>query len=300
MSSNCHIAAYAEGAVCPPNLAGNLQNIKNAGWDTIMVSLFHVETDGSITINGNPLETSWNEQLMELKTGGTVKTLLATFGGWDDVFTNIQTIYNNNNNSFEGTALQANAAAFKQNFPAFDLIDMDVEYPNGPPENYQACVTAFCEMWIQLGYGITFCPYTDTSFWTGMLVTLEQSYPGAVKWWNLQCYAGGGGNKPADWNTAIQQALPGFNTDGYIWVSDWTRFWDVEQWGSFWNGHCPAAVQSWIGGFAGPAYIGGAFLWTIDQILDYEATTKQHPDPESCGPKVVQQDYVNALIAGLG
>jgi hypothetical protein len=174
---------------------------------------------------------------------------------------------------------------------------MDVEYPNGQPANAQACFIAFCEMWAALGYGITFCPYGNMGFWTGALSALETSYPGVVKWWNLQCYAGGGNNNPADWNTAIQQALPGFNTNGFILVSDWTRFWDVEQWGAFWNGDCPAAVQSLI---AGTAYIGGAFLWTIDQILDYEATARQHPDPQSCGPNMVQADYINALKAGLG
>jgi len=304
MTTDLNIAAYGEGILYPPNLATNMTAMQQAGWTSLMVSLFQVDRAGDITFNGNAIisngnyvgDSTWPSQLAQLKSTGTIETLLATFGGWDSAFQNIQDIYNGNNNSFAGTALQANCTVFRATFPAFDLIDMDVEYPDGMPTNATACFIAFCEMWIEAGFGITFCPYQDMPFWTAALVTIEQNHPGAVKWWNLQCYAGGQGNNPSDWARAITKALPNFNTNGYILSSDWTRFWNSQD--NAWEGDCPAAVESLLSSFRGEACVGGGFIWTIDQIIDYAAETKINPDPGNCG-NVGMTDYVNAIVNGL-
>ena len=300
-----NIAAYGEGILYPPNLELNMNEIQNAGWTSLMVSLFQVSSAGDISINGNNLisegkyvgDLSWPQQLVNLKSSGTIKTLLATFGGWDSAFQNIQDIYNEND-TFKGTQLEANSKVFRRTFPAFDLIDMDVEYPNGKPPNAQAAFIAFCEMWIEVGFDITFCPYEDKPFWTNSLVAIENKYPGAVKWWNLQCYAGGGGNNPEHWAKAIKQALPTFNVDGYILASDWTRFWNSSAIPPQWQGDCPTAVKSLLSQFSGQSCVGGGFIWTIDQILDYSKEEQTHPDPESCG-NVGMVDYVNAIKQAL-
>jgi len=301
MTTNFNIAAYGEGILYPTTLAANMAAIQQAGWTSLMVSLFQVDSTGDITFNGTTIisngsyqgDGAWPGQLADLKSGGTITTLLATFGGWDSAFQNIQNIYANNNNSFAGTTLQANCAVFKQTFPAFDLIDMDVEYPDGTPANACACFVAFCEMWIEAGYGLTFCPYEAMSFWTDALKAIENMHPGAVKWWNLQCYAGGAGNNPATWATAITEALPDFNTNGYILASDWTRFYSPP-----WEGDCPPAVATLLSNFAGQPCVGGGFIWTIDQIINYAADTQQNPDSNNCGD-VGMTDYVNAIINGL-
>ena len=303
MKNNINIAAYGEGILYPPNLALNMTNIQNAGWTSLMVSLFQVSTTGDISINGNPLisngkyvaNSDWPQQLLNLKGSGTIKTLLATFGGWDSAFQNIQDIYNKND-TFKGTQLEANCKVFRDTFPAFDLIDMDVEYPNGKPKNAQAAFIAFCEMWIEVGFNITFCPYEDISFWTNSLVAIEKKYPGTVKWWNLQCYAGGGGNNPEKWANAIKKALPTFNVDGYILASDWSRFWNSSS--NNWQGDCPNTMKSFLSQFKGQSCIGGGFIWTIDQIINYSTEEKTHPDPQSCG-NVNMTDYVNAIKTAL-
>jgi hypothetical protein len=299
MKNSLNIAAYGEGILCPPKLASNMSAIQKAGWTSIMVSLFQVSPEGDISINGNVLisngkyvgDSSWPSQLVQLKSKGTIKNLLATFGGWDSAFQNIQNIYDKNN-TFKGTALSRNCKVFRKTFPAFDLIDMDVEYPDGQPKNAQAAFIAFCEMWIEVGFNITFCPYEDTQFWTNSLVAIENKYPGAVKWWNLQCYAGGNGNDPAQWANAIKSVLPKFNTDSYILVSDWTRFWNGQD--NAWDGDCPNALKSFLASFTGEVCVGGGFIWTIDQIVDYNSDTKIHPDPHNCG-NVAMIDYVNAI-----
>lgn len=296
--STLNIAAYGEGIMYPPTLEQNMFAITQAGWTSIILSLFHIDSSGDIIYN-NPMivqngayvgDAAWPGQVAQLKKDSPVTTILASIGGGGvSDFSNIQTIYDNNNNSFNETPLQKNFQVFRQSFPAIDLIDMDCE------DNYdQPSFVAFCEMLIDIGFGITFCPYRNKGFWTGSLTAIEQDYPGAVKWWNLQCYDGGAGNDPATWAAAIQKAIPGFNTDGFILAGDWSRLWN----GQYWQGDCPSQVQSLLSPFEPESCVGGAFIWTIDNMIDYAAISKQHPDPGSCGD-VEMPDYVAAIADAL-
>jgi hypothetical protein len=83
-----------------------------------------------------------------------------------------------------------------------------------------------------------------------------------VKWWNLQCYDGGGGNNPQDWADAIAKDAPSHQTEGYIVAGDWVRFYDPDA-GS-WAGDCPNAMEQLFSGFRKQACVGGGFLWSLD------------------------------------
>jgi hypothetical protein len=220
--------------------------------------------------------------------------LLASFGGakgWVYDFETIQSIYESNGNSFQGTNLQANLAEFSRVFfPAITTIDMDNEDKYDVPS-----FVAFCEMLIKMAFTITFCPFEEEDFWTESLVQLEEDSPGAVLWWNLQCYAGGEDNDPKTWAGYIQTALPGFKTDRYILASDWTRFWDTDP-PPRWNGHCPTNMQSWLARFKGDSCIGGAFIWTMDQIFIFAKSSKQHPESGCDSTGGSQTAYVNAML----
>ena len=89
------------------------------------------------------------------------------------------------------------------------LIDMDVENTYD-----QTSFVAFCQMLAGIRFGITFCPYGSVSFWVNSLAAFNQSNPGAVKWWNLQCYDGGNLNDPAQWAQAIVTKIRTFNPHG--------------------------------------------------------------------------------------
>jgi hypothetical protein len=306
--ANRSIAAFGLGELYPPNLANNMSALQTAGWTTIIVSLFHIDAAGNLGFNDTPIinngqyvgSTDWPGQLKKLVqgSGSTVTTLEASIGGWGvSDFANIQTIYQNNNKSFAGTLLQKTFQTFYTTFPVITLIDMDMENTYD-----QASFVAFCQMLIQIGFGITFCPYTMQSFWTASLAALNKSNPGAVKWWNLQCYAGGGGNDPQDWASAITSAIPGFNTNGFILASDWSR--NLNQPSSnpsswYWEGDCPPAMQNLLSNFATESCVGGAFVWNIDQILNYASDQKKKPDPQPCG-NVGMTDYVAAINKALG
>jgi hypothetical protein len=90
-----------------------------------------------------------------------------------------------------------------------------------------------------------------------------------VKWWNLQCYAGGGGNDPQTWANAITAQIPGFSTDKYVLAGDWARLYDPSE--KFWGGgDCPSEVTKKISDFSKAACFGGAFIWNMDQIVQAE------------------------------
>ena len=322
--ANRQIAAYGLGEVYPPNLDKNMSALQTAGWTTIIVGLFHidgpnnvgpahkpVDAAGNLYVNDTKIidnnqyigSADWPNQLQQLikGPGSTVTTLAASIGGWGvEDFANVKSIYEGNNNSFVGTLLEKTFNTFYTKFPVIRLIDMDTENTYDQPS-----FVAFCQMLIKIGFGITFCPYDQgqQAFWTGSLEALNKSNPGAVKWWNLQCYAGGGPpdlNDPQAWADGICDAIPGFNTTNFILCSDWSRNLaqpDPSTWQ--WEGDCPLAMQTLIESFAREKCVAGAFLWNIDQILNYATDQKKLPDPKPCG-NVGITDYLAALKKGLG
>jgi len=308
-------AAYGSGILYPPNLTPALSTtVKNSGIETLILWAFHIETNGNIVFNNTPIITydrskgksqylgnaNWPTQLQALMgTGSKITQMEASIGGYDtNDFLNIKTIYTNHGQSFDNTALQSNFRLFKQTFPTIALIDMDVEGPN--PENYdQQSFVAFCQMLIEIGFDITFCPYTLPTYWTGSLKALNTSNPGAVKWWNLQCYAGGTGNNADTWAGYITSTIPGFNTDGFILVSGSSRYYNTIN--QQWQGDCVPAFKTLMSTFKGEKSVGGGFLWNIDQVEGYAEEIKTHPDPEECSSSNRSlADYISAIVAGLG
>jgi hypothetical protein len=281
-----NIALYAGGPLGPSEIGQNLAATQQAGWTTIILSLFHIgrpevsgQNYGDIIFNDSMTvsqgeyvaDPSWPDNVARLKQdGSSVTQIYASVGGGGPVqdYQTIQKIYQDNGNSFSGTMLESNFQVLRQRFPAIDGIDLDCE------DNYdQASFVAFCQMLIGLGFDLTFCPYAgwEMSFWTGSLAQIEEQQPGAVKWWNLQCYDGGSGNDPKNWADAITTATPAFPTDGFIVAGDW-------------NEDSPSQVTSLFSTFAGEACLGGGFIWNMDGILGGGST---------------MEGYVNAIKSGI-
>jgi hypothetical protein len=275
-------ALYAGRALGPSKISETVEIIK--GSSSIILG-------GKDVGKLNPdFDRSWPERLANLKRSAGIKEIYASFGGGSPVvdFETVQKIYDGNNGSFEGTSLQTNFALFKRTFPAIDGIDMDCE-DNYDPKSF----VAFCRMLIDMGLSITFCPYESTEFWVDALAQLTQTNVGAVTWWNLQCYAGGGGNNPQDWANEIKAKLPAFNTDRFILASDWSRFYEDDENYKGWEGHCPQDVKAHLSAFGKQACVGGAFLWNMDQILEFG------PRAEGCSRPVTMNDYFNAIRDAL-
>ncbi len=282
------IGAYVEGIIYP-NPPANLYNeIKAAGWTNIILSMYHVDITGNISFNNHRIveggnyigRPEWPTLIADMKAGSKITSISASVGGWGVTdFAHIKAIYNANNKSFAGTAMQENFRCLRRNFRAIDTIDLDCE------ETYdQPSFVAFCQMLIDIGYDISFCPYTFPSFWVNALYDLETYKPGAVKSWNAQCYIGGAPNVPRLWVNAIASAMPKFNTEGFIISGDRCRVPGRPD-----TTDCPAEVASRLRDFAGP-YLGGGFIWTIDHIIKHQNDTAS-----DCGKNVRMEDYVNAI-----
>lgn len=300
--SRLNFAVYAEGCMYPntnnkQSVQQTISQLQNSGFYTAILGLFHIgrndneigayQNPGDIYFNntlvfsdgefvgyrGYGKDPSWPDLVASIK-GGTVSTVCASIGGGGVFdYTTIAEIYHNNGNSFDKTNLEKNFRTMKTVLPDISIIDMDNEDNWTDVDSF----VAFCKMLIDIGFAITFCPYTDKSFWTDSLKALNTSNPGAVKWWNLQCYDGGAPNDPATWASAITSAIPGFSTDGYILAGDWTN-------------DTPAGVQALMSGFQKESCVGGGFIWTLDNIIEQNLS-----DP---GKQMTA--YVDAISVGLG
>ena len=309
---------------------GNVQTFLTSGLNTVILGLFHIGRDfdidppqllGDIYFNGTLVfsqghyvgygsnagdTTSWAQLVESLSGDGRITRVLGSIGGEEEViydFRAIQKIYETNHGSFKGTNLERNLQMLRRVLPMISIIDMDNEETDSVT---QESFTAFCRMLVQkeMGFGITFCPYRDQTFWTSALKALSDSNPGAVKWWNLQCYAGGGDNDPKTWAGYISQAMPNFDTTGYIVGSDWSRFYNTQF--QQWQGDFPlstragSSVYTFFNPWASEHAIGGGFLWNADQVLSYEADNQkygQDPYYDVSGSSLGQ--YVSAMATAL-
>lgn len=240
-----------------------------AGWTTIIIGLFHIgrpdipgQQYGDIIFGGGPIviqngqyllpDYSWPEAIANLKgSGSSITQIYASFGGGGPVFdyTSLKTIYEQNGNSFAGTAVEQNFQLFRQVFAGVDGIDLDCEDQYDQPS-----FNAFCEMLAGMGFALTFCPYTEPTFWVNALQAVQQSPRSPVTWWNLQCYDGGAGNDPQSWANAIDAQMSGFPSGGFILAGA-----DA--------GSEPQGVQTLISSFANEPSLGGGFIWNMDEIL---------------------------------
>ncbi|GLB53048.1 hypothetical protein NBRC110019_20880 [Neptunitalea chrysea] len=286
MSTELNIPFYVEGAIYPSNSTPSVKDIiagaQKSGFTTAILGLYHIgrpevpgQSYGDIVFNNTLIITNgeyvgdktWPEMVNSMPAGDLTTVCASIGGGGVKDYATLMNIYNTNGNSFSGTALEKNFTVFKEVFPTISIIDMDCEETYDEPS-----FVAFCQMLIGIGFKITFCPYTYESFWVKSLQALETSHPGAVLWWNLQCYDGGGNNNPADWQHYITQGIPGFNTDKFIIAGDWTN-------------RTPQQVTEHLSAFKGETCIGGGFIWTLDAIIN------AYPNDILAG----MQAYVNAI-----
>ncbi|GKT01945.1 hypothetical protein AVKW3434_21170 [Acidovorax sp. SUPP3434] len=282
-----NVAVYVEGYIYPDSapkdkpVPATIEKLKKSGFTTAILGLFHIsgksgagpEAMGDIYFNNTLIiadgsyvgAPEWPGLVGQI-LGGTVTTICASIGGGGvSDYEALAEIYKANNNSFDNTPVQKNFAAFRKTFPAVSIVDMDCEETYDEPS-----FVAFCRMLIDLGFAITFCPYTMQDFWVSSLAQLNDSSPGSVKWVNLQCYSGGYGNSPDEWASTIANSIENFQTDQFIIPGD--------------SAETPAAVNSLMQTFEGMGCVGGGVIWTLDMIL------KQSSD---------MQSYSNAIVTGL-
>ncbi|HVZ38224.1 MAG TPA: lysyl endopeptidase [Candidatus Kapabacteria bacterium] len=272
-----------------------IDNLKASGFTTVLAWSVHVSaTNADLTLNDTVIVTdgtyvgdpAWPGLLAQLKTGTTsVNRLLFSVGsgGGPTDFGNIQQLINRFGTG-PTSPLYKNFAALLSVIPSIDGIDFDDE------DSYnQDTVVQFAQMLAAIGYKqITFCPYTDMQFWAGCLQALQNSNPGLVTAYNLQCYAGGSINvyEIPQWIASIKPIL-GDAAASFILPGLWCR-----NGTGCTSGECPdqMEVQYKAWSLLG---IGGGFIWRYDDILSCESSSTCSGNP------MTPAAYANAILSGV-
>lgn len=293
-----NLAIYVQGEIYPGGSndpAAVVDAITASDITTPILGLLHVncskETcpngkspagshDGDIAFNDTLIirdgeyvgDPGWPATIASLRAG-SVGTIFASFGGAGvpdyERIAAVMAKYGTG----PGTPLYDNFNCLKETL-GVDGIDFDDE------DSFdQQTIVEFGQMLLGLDLEITFCPYGAQSFWQGCIDALGA---GNVAWLNLQCYAGGKGNDPAQWTGMGVPVVAGICSDCCCPQTTCSAQ-DVEAAFRVWStGGGSVPSDCWAGSSSGPADLAGGFIWTYGSVGD-------------------QLDaYVNAIRAGLG
>jgi hypothetical protein len=264
----CGVGAFAGAAAAQTGYVGilgggpvykhiptNILELKNSGFNELIVWSVEVNTAGDLNLNGEfPLTSAgayvgnatypdFPKDLKQIRKGSVTRVTFSVgssnVGDWQHIKALVDS---------QGTGpdsiLHKDFAALKKALPV-DAIDFDDENSYDSPSMVQ-----FAEMLAKLGYKVTMNPYTNNSFWTSVVAKINAKSPGAVDGIHLQTFAGGDGNNPCtDWNFGAVPVYPG--------ISDQTSA------PPFLNpGATKTAMQKWHT----QCGITGGWVWIFDQI----------------------------------
>ncbi len=182
-----------------------ISGLKPSGWNGLVMWALTVQPNGDITYNNGAVTLAtggrytgpgnWASNIAALKAPpSTVYRYECALGGaGDSSFANIKNLAASQGTG-SGSILFKNFQALKAAVPGIDAINYDDEttYDVGS-------ATAFGRMLNGLGFQVSLAPYTNQSYW----VQLRNNLGGGCDLCYLQCYQGGAGNDPAQWNSAF-------------------------------------------------------------------------------------------------
>jgi hypothetical protein len=271
---------------------GVIDQLRSSGMTTVVAWAVHVNEAGDLIFNDQAIvrdgeyvgDPGWPVTMKKLKAQpSSVERLLFSIGGWETGdFNRIQKLIAAGGLEPEGI-LYRNFAALKKVMPWIDGIDFDDE------ELYDAeTTTGLALMLHEVGFTVTFCPYSNEEFWIGCLAQLNEKHPGLVSGFNLQCYAGGGGNEPGPWIKAVEAKMgPAFDAKSFVRPGLWARHGqDCDE------GECPDAIRTNIGLWSGSSGITGAWIWQLDELLGCQSSGV-------CSGPMTIAAYAEAILDGL-
>jgi hypothetical protein len=218
---------YASGAFC---FGGSVavNNLLAAQYSTVILWSVHVHSNADLYMNNTQIVSGGvyqEAQPMDLPSRlailyqNKMSVIFSVGAGGVDDFANIGTLIEQYGIGPKNPLYQ-NFAALKAAMVSaggnIDAIDFDNE------DNLNAPVmVGFAAMLKAIGYGsVTFCPYSERPVWQDTLTELTKQFgPNFVSALHLQCYSGGGGNNPQDWEQIITKAgsntllIPGLATN---------------------------------------------------------------------------------------
>lgn len=263
--------------------------LKQSGFTTVMCWALHIDNTANMSFNNESIIefkngrfeytglAEWPSVLANLKEGDTkVNRLMFSIGGWGvDDFYNMKNLifakegsYPNNPDISPNSTLYKAFNALKEAIPTIDGFDLDDEPDKHPLD--QPTIVALSTMLANMGYQVTFCPYDNMNIWINCLMELNtsESGTGPVTGFNLQCYAGGGGNNPDNWIQAIQAAMKlkniDFNAKGFVFpglsCEDTLGY-----------------IESTFNGWQSNNSITGGFIWRYGKIQGSSISLSAYP-----------------------
>ncbi|MBE1160910.1 hypothetical protein [Dyella acidiphila] len=267
------------------NLNNNIAELSSSGFTEVIVWSVEVSASGDLNFNGEfPLVTNgayvgnqtypnFASNLAALKNAGVKRITFSigssNYGDFEDIEALV-----NSTGAGGGTGtdsiLYKDFQALKQAIPSIDAIDLDDE--NG----YDASSTEkFAVMLGNLGYHVMPDAYTNASYWTSLVASINSALPGTVDGVHLQAYSGGAGNSPCSgWDFGGVPVYPG--------VAD----------SSVGGGVSVSGAQSTVAGWQQQCGITGAFLWLYDDVAGKTYTSGGTTTSLTAA-------YANAINTGL-
>lgn len=242
---------YAGGPVYY-NRDYSINELKNSGFTHVVVWTIHIDGNGNFNFNaefplvqngayvGGSHYPNFAGDIASLKSGATsIRRVEFCLSGWGSgTFDNIRNLINSQGTG-SGSILYRNFQALKNTFPAVDAIGFDDE------STYDVnSATALAVMLSDMGFKVSLVPYTASSFWISVANNTNSQRPGTIDRVDLQCYAGGAGNNPCNWNFG---SIPVF-----------AGLWDAEK--------NESQVESQLSTWKNSCGIDGGFMWLYDDF----------------------------------
>jgi len=223
--------------------------------------------DGDITFNDTLIvrggdyvgDQSWPSRIQNSLRAGQVTKVFASFGGYGvpdyERIGRIIAKYGTGKDS----PLYKNFSTLKDKL-GLDGIDFDNE---DVPD--QDTTVQFAQMLLGLGYEVTFCPFGEKKFWSDCIKALGAD---KISWLNLQCYAGGKSNNPADWADMGVPVVAGVCANCCCPNTTCTSE-QVEDLYTLWTtGKGSVSSDCWEGKVTNPINVAGGFIWTYADIAN--------------------------------
>lgn len=223
---------------------GYLEQIRNSGYDTVIVWSVHVHDDGSLWLNdvevardgeivaNNRYTSTWNQIKGE---GSTVNRVELSIGAWGCTDFEAIGAMMERDGTGSDTVLYKNFKALIDAYDA-DAINFDDE------SCYDVDVlTNFGKMCEDMGVKVTLCPYTMMDMW----VQVKENLGDNVDRIYVQCYDGGAGN--------------------VSYLSTWKRAFGMDVIPGIWASRTDlATTESFLA--SNQKYITGCFFWLYDEM----------------------------------
>ncbi|KAF6244928.1 glycosyl hydrolase family 18 protein [Nitrosopumilus sp. b2] len=225
---NRNTVLYGSGLFDDPSNP-TAEDIAESGFTTVILWTLHIHSDGTFYYNNTKAvddQGKVTDSILKMKNDvdqireGQVSNVLFCIGSADvGDFKNISALLG----TTEGTEkLRSNFTALSD---ALEIDGFDFDLEEFPLDNFKDTIATLTLMLSNIGKKsiITYCPYTDQTFWNNCLTDAYHNNNQLVSWLNVQCYSGGSGNSPSQWAEQIPKnigidnpaafVVPGYNAN---------------------------------------------------------------------------------------